>query len=425
MDRFSPRFASILLIASFIILGFQRSYLAITSSYVADEFNLNYASLGTLGAAFFYAFAAVQLPVGIAVDRAGVRRTVGMALTITALGSILFSIASNPTMAVVARGLTGAGLGGIYVPALKLFASTQRKDFGVWNGMLIAGGHLGGLVALTPLLLVTVSFGWRLPMLVVGVLTLVLIPPLLWSLHGWQEPLNLQGQGTRATRGGGPRQPRVAASNELARHLLWLLIPYTVIVGHFLAFNSLWAGSYFDTITHWPEATIGLLLSIFPIALALGAPLAGAIADRGLISQSHLTTLGYCGFTLGWCGLLFVDTRMPPWQVVALLSTMGLMVSCTFVVFAQASAILGWQSFGLLMGILNGVPMLSGAIIQHELGWLTHLLADTDISTSNPLWLAFALHACLLLLTSLVAVSQNFRSSGTSLVGDTKEWMRK
>jgi sugar phosphate permease len=51
-----------------------RSVNAMIAPALIDEFGLSNAELGSLSSAYFFAFAAAQLPLGIALDRYGSRR---------------------------------------------------------------------------------------------------------------------------------------------------------------------------------------------------------------------------------------------------------------------------------------------------------------------------------------------------------------
>ena len=61
-----------------------------------SEIGLNAAEIGLLSSAFFFAFAAAQIPLGIALDRYGPKRCMLVCAAIALLGTLVFAIATTP-----------------------------------------------------------------------------------------------------------------------------------------------------------------------------------------------------------------------------------------------------------------------------------------------------------------------------------------
>ena len=65
------------LTSAYVLSQFFRTALGVVAPEIASDLGLEPARLGVLSAAWFLAFAAAQIPVGVALDRLGPRRTVG------------------------------------------------------------------------------------------------------------------------------------------------------------------------------------------------------------------------------------------------------------------------------------------------------------------------------------------------------------
>ena len=78
------------------------------------------AVLGNLSAFYFYAYAGLQIPVGLMVDRWGPRRLLTGGALLCGLGSLLFALAEGLPLAYAGRLLIGAGAGFGFVATLKL-----------------------------------------------------------------------------------------------------------------------------------------------------------------------------------------------------------------------------------------------------------------------------------------------------------------
>ncbi len=81
--------------AAYFFSYFYRSANAIIAGDLARELDLNAGQLGLLTSLFFAAFAAIQLPMGVWLDRWGSRWVTPSLMFIGALGSLLFALAPN------------------------------------------------------------------------------------------------------------------------------------------------------------------------------------------------------------------------------------------------------------------------------------------------------------------------------------------
>ena len=82
---------------------FLRSSFGVMAPDLAREMALEPAALSTVASAFFFAYAAMQVPTGMLLDRFGPRRTVAAMLLFTAAGTALFATGTSATT------LTSAG----------------------------------------------------------------------------------------------------------------------------------------------------------------------------------------------------------------------------------------------------------------------------------------------------------------------------
>lgn len=98
-----------------------RSINAVVGPRLVAEFGLPPEALGFMTSAYFLTFAAAQLPIGLALDRFGPRRTVATLLLAAALGAFLFAAAESAADLIVARALIGLGVAACLMSSLKAF----------------------------------------------------------------------------------------------------------------------------------------------------------------------------------------------------------------------------------------------------------------------------------------------------------------
>lgn len=133
------------------------------------EFDAGATALGLMASAYFYLYAIVQPPVGLLSDLWGPRRLITVFTLMAGLGAFIFGSASSMTMATVGRAIIGIGVGGVFVPALKIFSIWYReREFASVTGMFLACGNLGNLSASLPLTYLILLLGWRSSLFAIG-----------------------------------------------------------------------------------------------------------------------------------------------------------------------------------------------------------------------------------------------------------------
>jgi len=95
----------------------------VIASDLARDFHVNAGALGGLAAYFFYAYAVLQIPVGLAVDRFGPRWPLTIAIGLAATGSLAFGWAASSGWAGLARLVIGAGAAFSFIACLKLVSN--------------------------------------------------------------------------------------------------------------------------------------------------------------------------------------------------------------------------------------------------------------------------------------------------------------
>ena len=119
-------------------------------------------ALGALTGAFFFGFAAMQIPCGFLFDRFGPRRSVAGMLILASTGGIIFTLAPNWPILLTGRVLMGAGFGVMLIGSMVVISRWFPPDrFSTLTAMVMSIGLLGNLAATTPLAWASQAVGWR------------------------------------------------------------------------------------------------------------------------------------------------------------------------------------------------------------------------------------------------------------------------
>lgn len=293
--------------AAYFLSYFFRSANAVIAGDLARDLALGADQLGLMTSLFFATFAAIQLPLGIWLDRLGPRWVTPGLMFIGAAGSAVFALAPNFALLALGRALIGVGMAGVLMGSLKIFSQWFPADrFATVSGLLVGIGALGALVAATPLAWLNSLIGWRAVFGLGAVATcLVAAGTMLW---------------TRNTPPGvtwpGPQAAQTNVWTVFRDRRFWRIAPLAFfLAGVLMGFQGLWAGPYlFDTLG-LNALQAGNVLLLMAVAGTVGFVASGWLADRFglvpiLLSMSILFAL--CQFALaalpglGWVRLLFV-----------------------------------------------------------------------------------------------------------------------
>jgi len=218
--------------------GYLMSYLfrvvtAVISPDLTRELSLEPGALGLLTAAYFMAFAAMQIPAGILLDRYGPRRVEPVLLVVAAAGAFGFAFAQGLTMLAVARALIGLGAAVCLMAPLKAIATwypgTRQASLAGW--VMVAGGT-GALAATTPVEFALRFIDWRTLFAFFGGLTLVVAAAIAWRVPDLPRQADPPSFRTQIA---GVRQ-------VFAEPRFWWLVPIaSVAMGSFMAIQGLWS----------------------------------------------------------------------------------------------------------------------------------------------------------------------------------------
>src|SRR5690606_22413618 len=134
----------ICLITAYLFPQFYRSFLAVLTPLLEIGLLATKQDLASASGWWFLAFGAMQLPVGVALDRIGPRRTTAVLLALAAAGALVFAAAQTPLQLKIAMALIGAGCAPVLVATYFILAREfAPAQFGVLASLTIGLGSLG------------------------------------------------------------------------------------------------------------------------------------------------------------------------------------------------------------------------------------------------------------------------------------------
>src|SRR5205814_4160523 len=284
--RFLPLYFSFA--AAYVLSYTYRTANAVISPELSAGLNIGASSLGLLTSAYFVAFAAMQIPAGMLLDRYGPRRVEPVLLSIAGCGALAFAASDSVGGLTLARALIGAGVAVCLMAPLKAIAAwyPAERHASLSGCMMVAGGA-GALLSTAPLAAALAFVSWQTIFVLLAASTFaaaaaifLLVPDTAHASQaaGWRA----QWQGVRSVFG--------------SRRLWWMAPVGSTAIGSFMAIQGLWSVPWLIEVNGFTREIAADHLLLMGIAIVAGYLGIGVFATRLArvgISTLHLYAAGF------------------------------------------------------------------------------------------------------------------------------------
>ncbi|QUJ78085.1 MFS transporter [Sulfitobacter albidus] len=372
-----------LLAFAYVLSQFFRAFLAVLSPFLQSDLGATPQDLAFASGLWFIAFAALQPPIGWALDTHGPRRTAaGLMLLGAGGGSAVFALASSPLHISVAMTLIGVGCAPVLMASYYIFALDHPTDrFAFLAALMVGIGTLGNLVASYPMTLAAETIGWRAAMwalcaassaTALGILVLV------------RDPVK------------GPQTEVGSFAAVLRIRALWFIFPLMLVsyaeVG---ALRGLWIGPYLAEVFAAPPRVIGQASLAMGLAMVVG-PMAYSAADRIIPSRKWIIFGGSALLLISTLALIGAPDRSILY-VAAIMCLIGFFGSTYPAIMAHGRSFLPPHLVGRGVTMLNLCSIGGVGIAQFATGRI-YSGVDPAAGAVAPYWMILIFFAALLTL---------------------------
>lgn len=338
-----------------------RNVNAVLAPQLVGALALTPGQLGLLTSAFFFAFALVQLPVGIALDRYGPRLVQLYLMLLAACGALLFATGHSFLQLMLARAIIGCGLGGCFMSAVKAISTwIEPRRLPSVQGYLIAVGGLGAASSTMPVRALLQHTDWRGLFTMLGVLS-ACTGLLIWLV-------------SPKTAAPGGKMPTVRSVLDVYRAPAFRATISLVLVPHavFFGIQGLWIGRWLTDVAHFTDAAVAFLLYMGMASVIFGAIAVGMItewAGRRGIASLDVAAVGVLLFVLVQAALVL--NWRPSMQLLSVLFTLaGTITGIEYAIVAQS---LPRELTGRAATCLNLLIFIGAFVVQAGFGQVVGL----------------------------------------------------
>jgi MFS family permease len=353
-----------------------RTIMAVIGPVLAVEFAFSASELGFLAACMFVAYAAVQLPGGLALDLIGPRRVQAALSLVTAAGFAIFALSGGLLGFSIGRIVLGVGVSAGLMAVIKAntqwFASAQVAKV---TGIAVALGGLGSILTTTPVQVALPTFGWR------GVLWILCAMSLGVAVWIFLSVRDKAPSGPRAKL---KAEVRVMAS-IIGSGTFWRYAPAVSMLAVLnFTYLGLWAGPWLRDVAGYEGVARANTLLLYALGMMGGVTVAGAATSR---AQAR----GYPGMRI----VLACNAALILAQIALALQPAGAAVPVVWLVFAffAAASTTGYIVVGQMFPreqmarvstAANTLTLVGAFVLQSLIGWILDLWPRTPSGGWDP-----------------------------------------
>ncbi|MER5867860.1 MFS transporter [Kitasatospora sp. NPDC002040] len=359
-------------VSVYVLAVIHRTSLGVAGIDAVERFGIGASALSTFSILQVLVYAAMQIPVGLLVDRFGPRRVLLTGILLLSLGQLAFAFSTSFGPALASRAVLGCGDAMTFISVLRIsarwFPAAKNPLIAQLTGLAGMGGNLVTTVVLAQALH---SKGWTasfafVALLGIGVFALV-------ALLLREAPAGVAVVPAAGRRLAVRAQIRDSWREPGTRLGMWVHFT-TAFPG--AAFGLLWGMPYLVEGQGMTRGQAGALLTVLVGGNMVFALLLGRLLSRSVRARLPITFTVIAATAVSWAVVLaWPGARPPLWLLLVLLVVMGTNGPASLVGLDYARAHNPPERLGTASGIANMGGFIGTVVTLLGVGLLLDTLA--------------------------------------------------
>ncbi|MFJ6379825.1 nitrate/nitrite transporter [Kitasatospora sp. NPDC092039] len=362
-------------VSVYVLAVIHRTSLGVAGLDAADRFGIGASALSTFSILQVLVYAAMQIPVGLLVDRFGPRRVLMLGIALLSTGQLAFAFSADFGPALASRAVLGCGDAMTFISVLRIaarwFPAARNPFVAQLTGLVGMGGNLVTTVVLARALH---SEGWTPTFSAIALLGAGVFVPVAFLLR--DAPPRQEAGDRPEPVGARPKVGRqvLACWREPGTRLgLWIHFT-TQFPGN--AFGLLWGLPYLVQAQGMSRAGAGGLLTLLVLSNMTFGFVFGRLLSATARARMPIVLTVVVTTALGWALVLAWPGGHPPaWLLVGIILVMGSNGPASLVGLDYARARNPVERLGTASGIVNMGGFIGTMITLFGIGVLLDLLS--------------------------------------------------
>ena len=363
-------FATVLF--TYFIIVSQRTAPGLISDQLMRDFKVTASTIGLLSSIQFFAYAGLQVPIGILSDRFGPNIFLIVGTLLTGLGTLIYSLAPNESVLLLARLIVGTGDATIWVNLVLILSQWFKgNEFIKLLGMAGMTGSLGFLMATVPFSIWIALTGWRASFFTMGII-LCLCGILLYFVlvRNPKRLMKNKDVTTLPTKKVEKNRERtsVILKRIFSNRQAWAaFLCHFGAVGTYVGFIGSWAVPYGMHVYDMTLSVASQFIMIGLVGAIIGAPLTSWISSRVHTIKKPYIFVHIILF-LSWAAFLLFGGKPPVFILTILFIVIGYGNGASALTFAIVRKSFDVKEVGVASGFANMGGFLSAVLLPSIFG---------------------------------------------------------
>ncbi|HEU4807961.1 MAG TPA: MFS transporter [Homoserinimonas sp.] len=367
-------------VAAYMVAVLQRSSLGVAGVEATERFEISASLLSSLGVVQIVVYAALQVPVGMLLDRVGPKALIVVGALLMLVGQLTLAVTSDLGLALVGRVLVGAGDAMTFISVLRLlsfwFSGRILPQASQWTGNI---GQLGQILSVVPFSWLLQGYGWSTAFASAGVASAVVL--VLVLLFVANSPQKDDSADPARTLRHSLRQLKDALRRPGTQLGFW---------SHFITqspgtvFALLWGFPFMVGGLHYSHDLAAGLLALLVVAGIIAGPILGLLSALFPLRRSNLVLTAVTVILGTWTVVLAWPTEPPLWLMSILIFTMGVGGPGSLIGFDFARQFNPLRNLGSATGFVNVGGFLATFVIMFLMGVVLDFVNQWRMANGMP-----------------------------------------
>jgi len=375
---------------AYVIAVMQRTSLGVAGIDATERFEVQAALLSTLAVVQLIVYAALQIPVGVILDRVGPRALIAIGAALMVIGQVTLALAPSIGVAIIGRILVGAGDATTFISVSRLIASWfSGRALPLLTQAMGTTGQLGQVLSAIPLSLALHSIGWSPTFLAAGALSLLAFILVITIVsNGPKDAPPTTAQLDLALLEDERSGWTIALHNlkeSLAR-------PGTQLGfwSHFVTQSSvtvvslLWGFPFLSVGLGYGPATASLLLTLVVVTAVVSGPILGILSARYPYRRSNIVLGIVASMAIVWTAVLAWPGIPPMWLIIVLIVVIAVGGPGSLIGFDFARTFNPARALGSASGVVNVGGFLATFVMMLLIGLVLDIIDRSHGGTGVP-----------------------------------------
>lgn len=349
---------------------FQRTSFGVASASAAERFASGASLTSLFVVVQLITYAAMQVPVGLLVDRLGTRVVVGAGAVLMCLGQVALAVSPDLASAILARILVGAGDAMTFTAVLRLlpawFAPRQIPMLNQLTSML---GQTGQLASSLPFAALLGAAGWTQSFAAAAAVSAAMAALVLALVRN--------AASARGARQRAREQVADVLGHSASRVAFWI---HWMCAFWPMVFTLMWGYPFLLVGQGLSPRTTAGLFTVYVFAGAPAAILVGFLSRRAPVHRVTLALLFSLLAVVPWAAVLLLPGPAPLWLLVALMIGLAAAGPGSSIGFDVARAANPLRDMGTASGLVVASGFTATVIGVFAIGAVLDLLGGPSPS---------------------------------------------